>query len=265
MSKLQVLCATMGQNDFSIAETMNIQTNVIFANQNGLNKTEEKDFKGFKARMISTDTKGVGINRNLALMLSDAEFCLLSDDDVRYDDGYERTVLKAFEDNPDADMLIFNLHNDEEFFVINKKFRVRHHNFMRFATYRIAFRTDIVKTRGIMFNTTFGGGCMYQAGEDTLFLRDCLNKGLKIYAVPVYIAEMKKERASTWFKGYDRKFLYDQGAAHAAVSKRLARLLCLRLLLKKKQILKSADMSFFEAYSVMKDGIRGYKQSRGFE
>ena len=107
--KLQVLCATIKQNDFSLAEAMNIQTDVIFANQNGSNKTEEKDFGTFKAKMISTDTCGVGINRNIALMNSDADICLFADDDIRYEEGYERVVKRAFEDSPTADVLIFNL------------------------------------------------------------------------------------------------------------------------------------------------------------
>lgn len=154
---------------------------------------------------------------------------------------------------------------DEESYVIQKKFRVRWHNFMRFATYRIAVRSSAVKTRGILFNTCFGGGCIYQSGEDTLFLRDCLDRGLKIFAVPVYIANMKKERPSTWFRGYDKKYLYDKGAACAAISGKFARVICLRLLVVKKQILEGVHMRFFEAYALMKAGIKGYKNGRKFE
>lgn len=256
--RIQVLCATMEQRDFSLIEAMNIQTDVIFANQNGQNRTEEQDCGQFHAKMISTDTRGVGINRNLALMHADADICLFSDDDVRYIDGYGQIIAQAFAENPSADVLIFNLYHDEAFYKIEKKFRVRWYNFMRFATYRVAVRTSPVKTRGILFNTSFGGGCAYQSGEDTLFLRDCLHKKLKIIALPVYIAEMKQERPSTWFRGYDKKFLYDKGATCAAISRWFAPLLCLRLLLGKKQILQNAGIPFREAYAIMKDGIRGY-------
>nr|QGT51263.1 hypothetical protein Firmicute1046_3390 [uncultured Firmicutes bacterium] len=258
MGGLQVLCAAINQNDFSLAEDMNIQTDAIIANQNGKNQTEEKSFGTFGVKMICTDTRGVGINRNLALMHSDADICLLADDDISYLDGYEDIVKKAFCENPRADMLIFNLYGDEENYIIRKKFRVRHYNYMRFGAVRIAFKSRAVKTRGIFFNTCFGGGCMYQSGEDTLFLRDCLNRGLKIFAVPVYIATLKNERPSTWFKGYDKNFLYDKGALFAAISKKFATLLCLRFLAVKKQILKNAEMSFFKAFSIMKDGMRGY-------
>ena len=263
--RVQVLCATVGQTDFSLVDAMNIQTDVIFANQNGQNRTEERAFGNFRAKMVSTDTRGVGINRNLALMYADADICLLSDDDVRYVDGYAQIIAQAFAENPSADALIFNLYHDEAFFKIKKKFRVRWYNFMRFATYRVAVRRNPVKTRGILFNTSFGGGCAYQSGEDTLFLRDCLRKKLKIIALPICIAEMKQERPSTWFRGYDEKFLYDKGAVCAAISGRFAPLLCLRLLLVKKQILQNAKLSFFAAYAIMKNGMRGYFAGRTFD
>lgn len=262
---IQVLCATMRQTDFSLVRDMNIQTDVIFANQNGRNDVLEEAFDGFNAKMICTDTVGVGINRNMAVMYSDADICLIADDDIRYVDEYENIVCKAFRDNPDADVLLFNLYGDDENYVINKKFRVRKHNFMRFGAVRIAFKSSAIKTCGIFFNTSFGGGCLYQSGEDTLFLKDCLDKKLKIYALPIYIAEIKNERPSTWFNGYDRKFLYDKGALLAAVSKPFSYIMCLRLLVVKKQILKGADIPFSEAYSIMKNGIRGYKERRVFK
>ena len=106
---------------------------------------------------------------------------------------------------------------------------------------------------------------MYQSGEDTLFLRDCLNKGLKMIALTTYIAYMKKERPSTWFKGYDSKYLYDKGATCAAISPVFAHLMCIRLLLVKKPILRGVNMSFFEAYSIMRKGIRAYKEGKKFE
>lgn len=264
MGRLQVLCATVGQEDFSLVRAMNIRTDVIFANQNGRNETREADFGAFRARIISTDTRGVGINRNLALMHSSGELCLLADDDVRYVDGYEAIVTQAFDANPQADVLIFNLYDDSSW-AIPRRTRVRWYNFMRFGACRVAVRGAAVRRQGIFFNTCFGGGCLYQSGEDTLFLRDCLRSGLKIYGLPVYIAAMKYERPSTWFRGYDEKFFYDKGAVCAAISRPFARLLCLRLLLVKKQMRRETGLSFRMAWRLMLAGIRGYKDGQGFE
>lgn len=91
---------------------------------------------------------------------------------------------------------------------------------MRFGAARIAFRRKSITKNGITFNLHFGGGTEYSAGEDTLFLHDCLRKGLKIVAVPDSIATLLENRESTWFKGYTDKYFLDRGALFAAISKK---------------------------------------------
>ena len=77
---IEVLVATMGQTDCSLAEKMNIKTSAVIANQSQRWDYEEAD-RG-RVRMLSTDTKGVGINRNFALELSKGDILLLADDDM---------------------------------------------------------------------------------------------------------------------------------------------------------------------------------------
>ena len=68
MSEFEILFVTMNQNDFSKIKEMNIHTDVVFANQCNHTSYQEVEFEGHKAKMISTQTRGVGINRNLASM-----------------------------------------------------------------------------------------------------------------------------------------------------------------------------------------------------
>lgn len=49
--KLQVLVATMNQKDFSLFEKMNIQCDVIFANQENENRYEWIEVNGCQAIM----------------------------------------------------------------------------------------------------------------------------------------------------------------------------------------------------------------------
>ena len=44
----------------------------------------------------------------------------------------------------------------------------------------------------------------------------------------VNLAELKNERESTWNKGYDKKYLSDQGALYRTISRHFWRLLCLQ-------------------------------------
>ena len=67
--ELEVLVATMGQTDCSLAKQMNLGRPAVIANQCGRWDHQEQG----SVRMISTATKGVGINRNLALELAQGE------------------------------------------------------------------------------------------------------------------------------------------------------------------------------------------------
>ena len=93
MPNLEILCVTMHQKDFSKIKEMNINCDVVFANQADDNRYDECEFDRYKAKMITTSTRGVGINRNLALSYASAEYCILADDDVVYDDDMKERVL----------------------------------------------------------------------------------------------------------------------------------------------------------------------------
>ena len=93
MSEFQILCVTMHQNDFSKLKEMNVHSDIVYANQCDHTCFEEIEFEGHTAKMISTQTKGVGINRNLVLTYAEGDICLLADDDVCYNDDAEEKIL----------------------------------------------------------------------------------------------------------------------------------------------------------------------------
>lgn len=227
--QVQVLVAAMHQKDHSLLEKMNIQSDAIVANQCDRDSIENFEWKGHKIRYLNFAERGVGLNRNNALMRADGDICLFADDDLVYTDDYVQVVTKAFEQCPDADVLIFNLIEPVAIrYVIKKVTRVWYLNFLRYGTARVAIKKESVRKHGIFFNQCFGGGAEYSHGEDNLFLANCLQKGLKIYAVPAYIAELTDERPSSWYVGYDEKYLRDQGVLYRTMSKRFWRLLCLQ-------------------------------------
>lgn len=102
MSKFEIACVTMHQKDFSKLNEMNIHSDVIYANQCDRTAYEEVEFDGHTARMISTETRGVGVNRNLALTYAEGDIVLFADDDVTYIDDLEDIVTAEFDAHPDA-------------------------------------------------------------------------------------------------------------------------------------------------------------------
>lgn len=255
--KVEVLVATMHQKDHSIVEKMNIRTDSVIANQCDKSSYQEFISEYGTSKIVSTNTKGVGVNRNFALLYATKEIILFADDDLKYEDSYDKLILEAFKNNPHADVIIFNL-NCAKRTKIKKTTRVKWYNYMRYGAVRIAMKLDSQRKANIWFTTLFGGGAKHGSGEDTLFLHDCLAKGLKVYAVPTTIATLTEERPSTWFNGYNEKYFYDKGALYASVSKRWAKLLCLQDLLRHKKIWK--ELGFVVAYKEMLKGIKSIRK-----
>ncbi len=219
MLSFEILCVTMKQKDFSKIEEMNIHSNVVFANQSDVTSYKEFDNNGKYAKMITTNTRGVGKNRNIAFMYSDADICLLADDDMYYYDGLEEKVVGEFESHPDADIIIFNVDTDSKTrkqIHYNKTKKVGRISRMPWGGVRIAFRSNAVKKSNIWFTTLFGGGCLFPSGEDSMWLNDAKRKGFTFYVSDKTIGKINFDESS-WFKGYDEKFFCGKGAYYQCV------------------------------------------------
>lgn len=253
--ELEVLVATMGQENCSLVEKMNITTAAVLANQCDRWNYEEQ--KG--VRMISTATRGVGINRNLALQLSKADILLFADDDVCYYDGALEGVLKAFAQLPDADVIFFGLDMTKDGKIFdkrrNKVRRVHIWNALRYGTARMAVRRSAVMEKRLSFSTLFGGGCIYGSGEDSLFIADCLRAGLKAYSHDLVLGTCAKD-ASSWFTGYNEKYFYDRGAMVACLFPNLKHLMKYYFA---RKAAKKQGISMKKALKYMNQGIKGFK------
>ena len=210
----------MHQNDHSLLEKMNIQTDAIIGNQCDRNEIEEFEWNGHKIKYLSFAERGVGLNRNNALMRADADVCLFADDDIVYCDGYAQKIEDAFNRQPDADVIVFNFKVEragkEPRDVVKKHRRVGKRGVTAFATPTIAIRTQSVKYKNIVFHRMFGGGADFSCGEDTIFLQDCVKKGLRVYTDPTTLGSIKCGE-STWFHGYTDKFFIDKGILYKCV------------------------------------------------
>ena len=166
-----------------------------------------------------------------------------------------RKVLEAFEEHPGADLLFFNVQampGRETY--CNREFgRVRWYNSGRYPTYSLAVRTRRIHQKNITFSLLFGGGARYSAGEDSLFIRDCLKAGLKAYKVPVSIGH-ERERESTWFTGYNDKFFYDRGVLYHYLYGPAARPMALRFLFAHREEM-CREIPWRKAYGIMCRGI----------
>lgn len=256
--KIETLIATIKQRDYTLLDKMNIQTDAIVGNQCDENKVDSFEYKGNKIKWLSFCERGVGLNRNNVLMRSQADVCLIADDDMVYYDNYKQTVEKAFLENPKADVIIFNIDNVNGSRHPNTKtIKVNKHNYGRYGAVRLAFKRESIFLNGISFNLMFGGGAKYNAGEDSLFIKDCLDCGLKVIAVPYSIAKLLDCRESTWFTGYNEKYFIDKGVLNYFLNKKLAKLYCLYHAVKHRKTYR--EIGWYKAYKLMVNGVNKVK------
>lgn len=260
--RIQVLVAAMHQTDHSLLDQMNIQSEVIVGNQCDRNEVQSFDYHGFRAQYYIFAERGVGLNRNNALMRADADVVLFADEDMRYYSGYPQLVERAWARHPDADVLIFNLDEEEKDTLLNryripKDHRIGWWNFLRYGTVRFAVKLNSVKAEAIYFNQCFGGGTEHHHGEDNLFLANCLKHGLKVYAVTETLAVLNAGGTSSWNTGYDEHYLLDQGVLYWTVSHRWWFLLCLQDAIRKRSWY---GLQWYQSLWIMVQGVRNQRR-----
>lgn len=257
--RLETLVSGVRQNVSELAEKMNLQSDAIIINQCEENSYLEYEHRGYRIKGYSFAEKGVGLSRNNALLRATADIVLFSDEDIVYHEGYAEEILQAFEQHPKADILLFNMEveADRATYHIEKEHRVRFYNSGRYPTYSFAVRREKLHKANVTFSLLFGGGAKYSNGEDSLFLLECLKKGMKVYALPIEIGK-EVPRPSTWFHGYTEKFFFDRGVLYYHLYGRLRHLMALRFLAAHGKIM-CQDIPRREAYKLMRAGMKEAK------
>lgn len=254
--RVQVLASVMNQTLESIAGKMRLDSDAVIINQCDRLGFAEMEYRGHNVRFFSFPERGVGRSRNEAILRADGDICLFSDEDIVYEPGYADAIVNEFEKKPDADMILFNVTINEErrTYHISSRKRVHWYNCGRYGAVSFAVKRESLLASGVTFSLLFGGGARYSNGEDSLFLKEFMGKGYKVYTAPVTIGREESEE-STWFSGYNEKFFRDRGVLYRYLYGRLARVMALRYLLAHKKKLCSEN-SMKQAYRWMKDGMR---------
>ena len=230
--RVQVLASVMNQDLRVIADRMQLDCDAVIINQCDRLGYEEMEYKGHILRFYSFPDRGVGRSRNEAILRADGDICLFSDEDIVYEPGYGKAVEEEFRRNPAADMILFNITVEESrrTYHITERKRVRWYNCGRYGAVSFAVKRESLIKFGVTFSLLFGGGARYLNGEDSLFLKEFMKKGGKVYTAPVTIGR-EEAGESTWFTGYNEKFFHDRGVLYRYLYGRLAGIMALRFLL----------------------------------
>ena len=208
--KLEILMSCMHQSDDTLVRTSQITSDVVVINQCDREGYAEYPTEYGLARIFSTTQRGLTRSRNMAIAKSDADVCLLCDDDEVFQPDYQERILSAYEALPQADVIIFKMVNRQPSFP-DKVMRLRFPKTMKVSSWQISFRKASLTAKGVAFDELLGAGTGNGAEEELKFLWDCQKAGLQIYYVPAPIATVAQTE-STWFGGFTEEFFINRGA-----------------------------------------------------
>ena len=262
---IEVLVTTMHQIGLSKFKEMNLQTDAVIANQTDKNEIVEETIDGHKAKLVSTDTRGVSRNRNIALAHSgqDADLIVFADDDLVFNDGYENMIADEFAAHPEADAIKFNLHDLSATRKISMKRierfeKATRRNMSASGVWGVALKTAVLKKHNYKFDERFGPGTAHPNGEDTIFLMKMIDSGIRFYRSPVDIAGIDQTE-STWFKGRNALYFETCGMAIDECYPWLSRLIVLRSAYKFSRR-KDRQMAFWDILKSYNKGIRANRK-----
>jgi len=201
--------------------------------------------------------RGLARSRNHALDHATGEICLLSDDDLYYKENIESLIIQAFEENPTADIITFQIETPE-----SKAFNAYRgepfwhtkRTIMRTASVEIAFRRSSIEKMHLSFDEHFGLGAAFPTGEENIFLSDALDKGLKLLYIPIPIVIHPPESSGQNYN--DIKLVQAKGAMFERIFGLKGYAVSFLFALKKY---KYSRHSLFQFYSLMLQGVKKYR------
>jgi glycosyltransferase involved in cell wall biosynthesis len=208
--KLEILMSCMHQSDDTLVRASQITSDVVVINQCDREDYAEYPTEHGLVRMFSTTQRGLTKSRNLAIAKSNADVCLLCDDDEVFQPDYREKILEAYKNLPQADVIIFKMVNRQPSFP-DQVMRLRFPRTMKVSSWQISFRKASLTAKGVAFDELLGAGTGNGAEEELKFLWDCQKAGLQIYYVPAPIATVAQTE-STWFGGFTEEFFINRGA-----------------------------------------------------
>lgn len=138
---------------------------------------------------IRIDYKGLSLARNVALEHVSGEFCTISDDDCWYPlDALEKVSCYLDSNDGGVTFKIFDplskLPYKDNYFENPQK--MTRFTIGRVSSIELFFNSFLIK-KGLKFDTDFGLGSKYPAGEENIFLSDILNNKYDVRYIPEYI------------------------------------------------------------------------------
>ena len=260
--KIEHIVATMNRENTEFLKNNNYTIDATVINQTNKNEKQECYFENIKITLWSYKEIGLSKSRNRGIENSKADICIISDDDIRYKNDVGNIVKDAYIENPEFDIIVFQVKkNENELYkdYYKEKRVVKFFEAMKVSSVEMTFKKSSFEKYGIKFDENFGAGSKFFMGEENILLSLALKQGLKILYIPIVIGTLL-ESESTWFIGYDKNYFISRGASFAAISIDFSYLFILQFAFRKYKLYKN-KMSLKRALIYMFEGRKKYSNN----
>ncbi len=181
MPKLEVVISTLndGINDIDISFVSGDYPLLIVHQISVFKIYDYSRFFNDNIRVVASKELGLSKSRNLAIKYAEADFILLSDDDMAYKATDLEQIYQCFEGG--YDLVTFKIFNKfgQPFRCypnINKNKNILSY---KFCSCEMAFRTSFI--RKFNYDENFGLGAKYPAFEELILTHDVLSSGIGLF------------------------------------------------------------------------------------
>ncbi|HFR3426274.1 TPA: glycosyltransferase family 2 protein [Streptococcus suis] len=261
---MAVLVATLNtENVPKLIEEMNLKAvDTIVINQSSTGRAGTIIEQNGQATIVYSERLGLSASRNEAISYAQSEdICQIADDDMIFVDNYKEIVWDAYQEFPDADVIVFYVDFENHAVARSNipKGRMYYLDAMRTSSVQISFKKSSLESVGLKFDERFGIGATYGSGEENILLFDALRKGLKLYSYPIKIASLR-ERDSHWDRSHTPENCRKRGAIYRRMTNYWYWILIVQFAIRKrKQMLP--EISLFDNMCYMFQGAREFAKS----
>lgn len=218
--KLTLIITTMNLTNDKVVELIRnrpLQSFVIVSNQ----CRKEEVVKGSDYLIINSKDRGVSLARNKMIdyIPLNTDYVMFLDDDVTVDFNIAEMINEEIKSYKNVNAIYYNcvsLNKERPIRSIKKSGKIKWRSVSSYGVWGLVIKVSAIKEYNLSFREEFGPGSMFPVGEDSIYLKELINKVPNVYMSKKKLIHIN-QKESTWFKGYNEQYFINVGAAKSVL------------------------------------------------